>query len=481
MDKRKWIWRGVIGVIVVYVIIAAVGRHVNMKRLGHDIRYGSDAAKVAAVQELMKRDRLFDRVQQMPKSARIEVLDTVEELSGELAIKQTLVLLKDPEEDVRKRVTKALNTIAKDRVDLLVPAMKDSDENVRNGAKDALVAIGPKVIPQVKAAVPESDLRAAALDVLIRLEEASVPAVVDLLRHEEQDVRMAAADALGKIGSMSATAALIKATTDTAAVRRIAISSLCTICDPRATDLFVQVLSGTADDGEVRARAARALSVIGGPKPIATLTAALDDWDLKVRTSVITGLQRLGGPAVQPVLSAMSSGSQEVRRAGAQVLEKINTPAAAAALSGLARDPDPFVRASAAHGLGVQTSGSHLNQLLALLGDSDGRVADAASESLALIAGRGRQGEVVSSLVAVLRESQPNEVKLRAADSLASVGRPAVSALEAALESGGSAARWSAYALAKTGDPGVKRVLEKYREAADPDLAAVVQRALARM
>lgn len=129
---------------------------------------------------------------------------------------------------------------------------------------------------------------------LIRIGEASVPAFVDLLRDKDQDVRMTAAVCLGKIGSMKATPALIKSTRDIAAVRRVAISSLCTICDPRATDLLIEVLGNPNDDGEVRARAARALSVIGGERAIKALVAALTDFDLKVRTSVISSLQRIG-------------------------------------------------------------------------------------------------------------------------------------------------------------------------------------------
>lgn len=476
LNKTKWIWRAIIGLVVLYAVFSGISRHVHMNRLARDLRYGSAEEKVAAAKELMRRDRLYDKMQEMPKETRIAIMDTIEEIPGELTVKQCLILLKDTEPAVRDRVTKALIKLGKDHISLLVPAMKDSDENVRNGAKAALVGIGPKVIPHVQPAVKPADLRGAACEVLIKLGEPSVPALVDLLDEDDQDVRMAAADALGKIGSRRATPALLKSTRDIAAVRRIAISSLCTICDPRATDLFIEVLTHTRDDGEVRARAARALSVVGGPKAIATLTASLGDYDLKVRTSVITGLQRIGSPAVDAVVAAMSGGSKEVRRAGAEVLEKIDSPEAASALLKLVNDPDPAIRLSVARGLGNQTVSPQIATLISMLSDPDGRVADAAADSLVHTGDRA-----VPALVAALESGPSDVVRFRAADSLARIGKAAVPALVTKLQAGGNVAKYAAYALGRAGDRNTKPVLERYVSASDPDLAAVVQRALNRM
>ena len=479
MSKSKWIWRGIIGLLALYAIFAGISRHMHISGLAHDLRYGSRNERIMAAKELMKRDRLYDKVQEMPKSARIEVMDAIEELPGPLTVKQCLTLLKDTEADVRTRVTKTLTLLGKDHIEILVLAMKDFDENVRNGAKDALVAIGPRVISYVQRATEEPELRGAAFEVLVRIGAPSVPALNGLLNADDQDVRMAAADSLGKVGSKKATPALLKAANDLAAVRRVAISSLCTICDPRSTDLLVDVLSHTKDDGEVRARAARALSVIGGPKAVAALTGALGDWDLKVRTSVITGLQTMGTPAVKPVMAAISRGSGEVRRAGAVVLENIDSPEAVPALLQLARDGDPAVRASAARGLGAQSSDIRVDVLIALLADEDGRTADAALGSLVRL-GKHR-GDAVASLASVLQSSTSDVVKYRAADALARIGENVVDPLLAVLNSGGDAARFAAYALGRTGDPDAKAALEKFAAASDPDLAWVAKRALAHM
>lgn len=488
MKNSKWIWRGIIGLALLYSIGNGISRHVQMNRLAHDLRHGSPEVKLVAAKALMKRDRLYDKTQQMPKSTRIRVMNTVEQIEGAAAMRQMMLLLKDGEEDVRKRVTKSIASRGIDHLDMLVPAIKDSDENVRNGVKAALVIIGEPAIPRLQASAKETDLRGHAFEVMVSIGEPSVPAIIELLATGEQDVKMAAVDSLAKIGSMKATPALLKATGDVAAVRRVAISAICTIGDPQTTDLLIEVLGRSSDDGEVRARAARALSVIGSDRAISALTGALGDLDLKVRTSAITGLQsrRIGGRAVQPVMAAMSSGSRDVRHAGASVLEKVDAPEAAAALVTLARDSDPMIRASAARGLGVQTGSIRSDVLVSMLSDSDGSVGDAAAESLYRLGTPDRRrpadtSAVVSSLVGALTSAQGRETKFRAASVLGRIGAPAIPALKNTLASGGDAGKWAAYALGQTGDPSARPALEKFASSTDPDMASIVQRALTRL
>lgn len=473
----KWFWRTIFGLAVLYLIISGVSRHIHVKRLTHDLKYGNNSVQVKAARDLMVHNRLYDKVQEMPKAQRIKMMDVIEQVTGELGIKHCLELLKDKELTVRARVTKSLILLGKNHIKLFVPEMKNPDANVSAGAKDALVGIGPIVIPYVHPVVKEPDLRGPALDVLTRLKEPSVPVLVELLVKGDQDVRMGAADSLGKVGSKKATPALLKATRDIKAVRRIAISSLCTICDPRSEDLLVEVLSQNKDDGEIRARAARALSVIGGPRSISTLTGALGDWDLKVRTSVISGLQRIGPSAVKLVMAAMkNSGSQDVRRAGAAVLERIDCPESASALRGLTRDSDPTIRASAARGLGAQTSGGGADLLISMLYDKDGRVASTAEDALVSMGSRS-----VPALTAVLRSSSSDVVKYQASDALARIGSPAAPSLVAMLGTGGASSKWAAYALGRSHDPKGKQALERFSGASDPELAWIVKRGLNRL
>lgn len=472
----KKIFLVILVLLVGYGIVNGIVRSIELKGLARDLRTGNETAKVAAAARLMKIDRLYDVVQAMQPKDRIKAMDALDKTSGELTVRQSLILLKDTDPLVRARVVKVLVIAAKDHVDLLIPAMKDSDENVRNGTKDTLVGIGPNVIPLVLPAAKVVDTRPAAIDVLVRLGAPSVPAVIPLLKEDDQDTRMAAASALGKIKSMEATPALMAQTKDVKAVRMLAISSLCDICDPRSSDLLISVLIGSQDGGEVRARTARALSVIGGAKASSALVSVLGDLDLKVRSSAISGLQRMGDPVVGAVSAKLSDPSKIVRESAARCMEQTNSPAASAVLVRMAKDADPQVRASSAIGLGVQTAAGHPEVLIGMLSDGADEVGQAAVASLVEIGPSSIPG-----LTAVLKSSQSETAKYRAASALSGIGPDSVPALLGVAGGDVNAQRWAAYALGRTADQRAKPTLERLAKASDPDLAAVAKRALSRM
>ena len=477
--SKKLIWRLVIGVLVVWLVGSRITTHVQSKALLADLKSGSPEVQVKAVEKLMVRDRLFDRMQQLTPKERLKVMDAVDKAEARNAFRQIQILLKDADPDVHARAAESLAKRGRSDLKQLVASLRDTDENVRSGAKDALVEIGEPALPLIKEAAEDTELKGHAFEVLLRVAEPAVPTLVELMKTGELDIRMTAADTLAKIGDKSATPALIEtAAKDVPAVRRIAISSLCTLGDPRAEDLLIQVLGNTNDDGEVRARAARALSVIGGPKSIAALTRALGDYDLKVQTSVITGLQSkaIASQSVAPVMSAISSGTPQVRRAGASVLEQIDNPQSAAGLVSLLKYPDPEVRLSAARGLGNQTASVRGDVLVSLLSDADGRVADAAADSLVRVG-----TSVIPTLVGVIKSGAQSQAKFRAATALGRIGSPAVPALQAQIGVGGETGRWAAYALGLTGDPGAKPTLERFASSSDPDMRWVVERALTQL
>ncbi|MHB1001685.1 MAG: HEAT repeat domain-containing protein [Armatimonadota bacterium] len=533
MNTKKYLLRGTFYVIVIGLIALAISKHMHMNKLSDQLLNGTTDQQITAATELMKRDKLFEKMQSMDSTDRIKIMSAIAKIPGDLTIKQTLPIFKDTEAKLRvlsqlaetenkirslqfyqdektkkaneplmkkelakkaeliklrdaeltlhTKVVNVLKVLAKNDIDLLVPAMKDPDVYVGIGAKDTLVAIGPEVIPYMKKAALEDDLRPHAFEVLWRVGEPSVPALIDLLNYKSsnvstsQNIRMTAATALGIIAKPSATMALIDATKDVQAVRRLAISSLCAICDPRSTDVLVYVLDHTTDDGEVRARSARALSVINGPKAITSLVGALGDLDLKVRSSVVTGLQRIGTPAIGSIISAMASGNADVRKMGAQAFERIDSPSAANVLLTLSRDSDPEIRASAARGLGFQTSGTKMDVLASLLSDQSGIVGDAASESYVNLGERA-----VPNLVSVLGSGANDVSKYRAAIALARIGTPAVPSLLNALNKGGESTKWVAFSLGRTGDSRAKPALEKFASASDPNLVWVVKSAMYR-
>ncbi|WP_319586241.1 HEAT repeat domain-containing protein [uncultured Desulfobulbus sp.] len=525
--NKTLLWRAAFIIVILGMIGITVSKSMHLNKLADQLVNGTSDQQISAATELMQRDKLFEKMQSMPSTDRLKIMDVIAKIPGELTIKQTLPLFKDTEaklrnvsdlaevenkirslqfyqdektkkrnapllkEDMDKRaefiklrdtevtlhtkIVNVLKVLAKNNIDLLVPAMKDPDVFVGIGVKDTLVAIGPKVIPFMKTAAIEEDLRPHAFEVMWRVGEPSVPTLIDLMHNKDQNIRMAAAAALGVVAKPSATTALIEATNDVEAVRRLAVSSLCAICDPRSTDVLVYVLSHTTDDGEVRARSARALSVIGGPKAINTLVGALADFDLKVQTSVITGLQHIGAPAVNSISTAIASGSIETRRSGAAALEGIDSPEAANELLALSHNADTEVRASAARGLGFQTISLKTDVLVSMLADPDGLVGDAASNSLQNIGSR-----IVPNLISLISSGAGDVAKFRAATVLGKIGPPAVPALINALSTSGANIKWVAYALGHTGDPRAKPALKKYASASDLNLEAVVQAALHR-
>lgn len=525
--NKTLLWRAGFIIVILGLIGIAIGRSVHLNKLSDQLLNGTEDQQISAATELMQRDKLFEKMQVMTSTDRIKIMDVIAKIPGELTVKQTLPLFKDTEAKLRNvsqlaetenkirslqfyqdektkarnapllkeetdkkaeytklsdaettlhtKIVDVLKVLAKDNLDILVPAMKDPDVFVGIGVKDTLVAIGASVIPQMKTAAIEEDLRPHAFEVMQRIGEPSVPTLIELLHNKDQNIRMAAAAALGVVAKPSATLALMEATKDVEAVRRLAVSSLCAINDPRSTDVLVYVISHTTDDGEVRARSARALSIIGGTKAIAALVGALADLDLKVQSSVITGLQHIGGPAVQPISAAIASGDLETRRSGAVALEHIDSPEAANLLLALSHNSDTEIRASAARGLGNQTVNPKIDVLVSMLSDPDGLVGDAASNSLQNFGGR-----IVPNLISLIGSGAGDVAKFRAATVLGKIGPPAVPALINALGTSGVNAKYIAYGLGRTGDSRAKPALQKYASASDPNLMSVVQSALHR-
>jgi hypothetical protein len=123
---------------------------------------------------------------------------------------------------------------------------------------------------------------------------AAVPALVRLLKSDEQKEREAAAEALGAIESAEAVDGLIEALKDDDDdVRGDAAEALGLIGDPRAVPALGRALEDP--DNGVRWFAADALARIGHKDAIPLLARALDDPEGSVRKEVIRALERLGG------------------------------------------------------------------------------------------------------------------------------------------------------------------------------------------
>ncbi len=153
----------------------------------------------------------------------------------------------------------------------------------------------------------DPEVRAAAIDALVKIGMAAVPDLVDALGDPNVDIVSGTAQALGRIGmpARSALPALHGAMKHRLPeVRSDAAFALAKI----SNDALLKALAAT--EATVRAAAVEALGRLGGEVRdcIKLLLAALQDSDLIVREAAIQSLGRLGPAAVEalPTLIGMA-------------------------------------------------------------------------------------------------------------------------------------------------------------------------------
>jgi HEAT repeat protein len=194
----------------------------------------------------------------------------------------------------------------------LEAALRDDDATVRATALRSLATAGRA--DGWKAAVsassdPEAAVRAAAvraIDALAGDSSERIDSVRGLLGDEDPAVRSAAASALLRRVTDDEALAVVRTMlgSEDPAHRLLAIEALDGSRSPAAFDLCAD---GVVDPNpRVRAAAARALSVSDAVRSVPTLVGALGDRDPDVRAAVAEGLGRVGPPALEPVLAALS-------------------------------------------------------------------------------------------------------------------------------------------------------------------------------
>jgi HEAT repeat protein len=134
-------------------------------------------------------------------------------------------------------------------------------------------------------------------------------------------------------------------------------------------------------DWVVRRDAAYALGGIDDTQVIEPLVGALGDRD-DVRQAAVEALERIGAPAVEPLIGALENGFSPAREAAAQVLGKIGDTRAAQPLVGALKDRNHPVRKAAAEALGKMGDSRATEPLVAVLKDSNPAVRRAAAETL---------------------------------------------------------------------------------------------------
>lgn len=129
------------------------------------------------------------------------------------------------------------------------------------------------------------------------------------------------------------------------------------------------LLLAVADESwQVRQAAGEQLQAFEASLLLPALEAALrDDENAAMRNAAMEIYVRLGGAALQPLLTLLGDANEEVRNFAAVMLGSVGDQAAVAPLLGALQDPDVNVRHAAASSLGQIGAGEAVPQLIASL------------------------------------------------------------------------------------------------------------------
>ena len=505
MNKR-WIVLGILALALLWGIGSFAYNAIQTRsQLG--LVAGSDSAKQEeGVKALMARNTLFDALQGgAPLSTRLNAISALERVakgtSNPASFKELLQMLKDPDTESAEAKTHPVRDAAKDAVahvgtnypDALLDAAKDADGNIRDQSRAALKQIGKPMAEKMASRLGDSGLRAPLGDILSGIGPETVSLVAPYLKPPKLDPNMKPDDLktaklelieiMGKYKVAQAAEAIIPFATDPEPnVSRGVVTALANIGNPVGASVLVNALNSQSTDPSARAASAGALGGIATSEATASLSRALNDYDLSVATAAAAGLRRAGDKAAQAVAEELSNASPTVRARAAVATGGMSLPTLAIrALT----DADGGVRAEAVLSLGdvlVRQQAAKqpippfaLVPLVKALQDSENRVA--ANASIAL----SRLGDAAVPSLLPLLSSSNDTLAYQAAETLQAIGRPAVPSLLTLAQPGKPSARWAAVTLGRIGDPAATSALQTLAQSPDADTAQAATNALAKV
>ncbi len=395
---------------------SAVWNNIATNRLIEQATGTDRAQQTAALTALAQRDDFFDLLQSRKLPARMRVAQGVEAMNNADGVKIALAMLRDPAPRVRDRFLETLKRIGKGNLAAVAEGLKNGDAKVRNGTVQAMIALGEESIPHALKMFEDSGGRAAATEVLAYFGSKSVQGLLEILRTKEDErLRLDTIASLGRIGDRRATDAILPYLSLPVEKRRVVLSALGSIADPRTEGELTRALRSPDEDPDARAQVALGLGAIGTPDALRALKDALADLNLTVADAAALGLQRADAKALPYLAEAARSSNPTVRRRAASALGGIRATQAAQLLGVLLDDDAPEVRRAAADALGKVGRPEAVPLLIRALSHPDGGVAQNAARSLAQI------GEpAVNPLIQTL--SSPNEtVAYLAAQALSQI------------------------------------------------------------
>jgi HEAT repeat protein len=169
-------------------------------------------------------------------------------LIGTPSVEPLLVSLNDGDPLIRKYAARFLGWLNDQRaLELLISALRDVDSKVRGEAIWSLLRLGnTRAIKPLVTVLQDEDpaVRAQAAEALIGFGDFAIEPLLVILQSKESYQRWRAAWILGRIKNSTATEALIRALDDsTTEVKRIAITALGEVGDPRAIESLTLLLN----------------------------------------------------------------------------------------------------------------------------------------------------------------------------------------------------------------------------------------------
>ncbi len=349
----------------------------------------------------------------------VESLGTIHPTT-EAAI-SALVDLSAGDDDIRSHASNALSNVGAPAIPLLRKALKDERTRVRRGAAVTLCSMavnnigvpGKDAVADIAGALRDENamvrsLAAGALECMGSDAEAAVPSLVEALRDEEQRVRLAAIDALGKIGPAAESAIPV--------LRRIVLDN------------------------------------------------AAGAW------TAIDALGRIGTPAAPTPTELLSHKDADVRRFAAQEFARIGPDAKAAVpvLAKLLKDDDVDVRLEAA--VALYAIDGRIDESTPVL--VEGLKVSPRYVSGAVIRIGPPAKAVLPALIKLVRETDDEQVRVRAVMALGYIGPEAKDAVPLLLELAGpmEGVTWfpSIHALGLIGRPAVPALVETLTDPESP-------------
>lgn len=387
-------------------------------------------------------------------------------------------LLNDPEWSVRRAAAEALGLIGtSDATDALLSTFADdSDEDVRAAAASALGVIGDEkaIAPLVDSLeTAEWTVRRAVSQALTQFGPRAISALNAALQHSSEAVRDAAAEVMDKIGdgtSIGSTPARGLHDPD-AAKREATVSALGRAEEPSAVDALIEALAD--EDAAVRSSAARALGRIGDLAATDPLLAVFEDSSSEVREQAARAIGRMESNAFDHLIEMVESGGDQRASTAALALGFTRNQQAVAPLLSALRSGTDDVRTHAARSLGRFGSAA-ADKLISMLDDSEIDVQTAAAVAL------GETGDEngVKPLMTALRSSE-DSLRTAAARALGKIGGTAVDSLITELRD----VFWdvrvaAAVALGETGDERAVKPLEAALRDSERAVRSAAERSL---